>query len=268
MNLKNRWMPALLFCGVVALSSCDRNEQESVNPEFEQGMISHILADSAKVTSYSFSGKQLGQVNHFDEKSGEVESYDRFERDGSGKILKTIAYAAGGQRVLSEQQHSYNSHGLLTKTDLLYFNGDKVEYSAYATYSYDEQNHLQKKSMFEVEGDKKDATLKSYTVYEVLPNGNYVSEKQYVVDDKGQTSLFSTTTYSYDNNQNPFHQLAEPGVASSPNNMVASTAVVHSSSKTYQYQYAYTYDERGYPLTQSVVSPSGKRQAYSFLYSN
>jgi len=261
-------MPAILFCGVVALSSCEKNEQESVDPEFEQGMISHILADTSEVTSYTFAGAQLSQVNHYDKKTSEIESFDKYERDASGKVIKASTYAAGSHALLAEQKYTYDSHGLLTRTDMTYYNGGKLEYSAYATYAYDEAKNLQKKSLFEVREGQEEATEKSYTTYAVLPNGNYTEEKQYVIDDKGEAILFSTTTYSYDTNQNPFHEFAEPGSASSPNNLVASSALVHNSKKTYAYAYAYTYDERGYPLTQTVVTPTGKREAYSFLYSN
>ncbi|GAA4440823.1 hypothetical protein GCM10023188_38570 [Pontibacter saemangeumensis] len=260
-------MPALLFCGVVALSSCEKNEQESVEPEFSQGMISHIMADSSEVASYAFAGKQLSQVNHYNKKTGELETYDKYERDGSGKLLKSTTHAAGSHALLSEQTYTYNDKGQLTKTDMLYYNAGKLEYTAYATYEYDEKKNLKQKSLFEV-NDKKEAVQKSYTTYELLPNGNFAEEKQYVIDDKGEASLFSTTTYSYDTNQNPLHEFAEPGNASSPNNLLASTAVVHNSKKTYKYAYTYTYDERGLPLTQSVVTPSGKNEAYNYMYSN
>ena len=260
-------MPALLFCGVVALSSCEKNEQESVNPEFTQGTISHILADSAEVTSYDFAGKLLSQVNHYNKKTGDLESIEKFERDASGKLLKTTMHAAGSQALLSEQTYTYNDKNLLTKTEMAYYNAGKLEYSAYATFEYDEEKNLKTKSLFEV-NDKKEAKQKSYTTYELLPNGNYAEEKQYVIDEKGEASLFSTTTYSYDSNQNPFHEFAEPGTISSPNNLVASSAVVHNSKKMYKYVYAYTYDERGYPLTQQVVTPDGKNESYSYLYSN
>lgn len=266
MKLRNKFMPAMLFCGVVALSSCDKQEQESMEPELEQGMISHILADSAEVTSYSFSGTQVSQINHYDVKTGELESFDRYERDGKGRVLKSSMHAGQNQALLSEQAFHYDNSGQLVKTDMTYYNGSKVEYTAHATYEYDAQDKLQKKTVHEGSGDK--AVVKSMTVYEVLPNGNFTQEKQYVVDDNKEVKLFSTTTYSYDASINPFHEVAEPGVASSPNNLVATTTLVHNSKKTYKYNYAYTYDERGYPLTQSVERPDGKRLSYRYLYSN
>ncbi|WP_147294256.1 hypothetical protein [Pontibacter diazotrophicus] len=266
-------MPALLFCGVVALSSCEKNEQESVNPEFTQGMLSQILADSSKVTSYSFAGKQLSQVNHYHKENGEAETFEKYEYDGTGKLTKASIYAASDNALLTEQKFTYNSKDLLAKTDMAYHNGGKLEYTAYATFEYDEKNNLLKKSLFEVSNDKgekkeAEATQKSYTTYEILPNGNYAEEKQYVIDGKGKAILFSTTTYSYDTNRNPLHEFAEPGSASSPNNLVASSALIQNGNKTYKYAYAYTYNEQGYPLTQTVVTPTGKSETYSYLYSN
>ncbi|WP_162052077.1 hypothetical protein [Pontibacter pamirensis] len=267
-------MPALLFCGVVALSSCDKNEQESVNPEFTQGMLSQILADSSKVTSFSFAGKQLSQVNHYHKESGEAETFEKYEYDGTGKLTKASMHATSDNALLTEQKYTYNSKGLLAKIDMAYHKEGKIEYTAYATFDYDEKNNLQKKSLFEVSNDDKgekdetEAIQKSYTTYEVLPNGNYAEEKQYVIDGKGKASLFSTTTYSYDTNQNPLHEFAEPGSASSPNNLIASSALVQDGNKTFKYAYAYTYTEQGYPLTQTVVTPTGKSETYNYLYSN
>jgi hypothetical protein len=263
-------MPAILFCGVVALSSCEKNEQESVNPEFEQGMISQILADSAELSSYSFAGKQLSQVKHYDKESGEVESFEKYERDGNGKLTKVITLAGGNYALLSEQTYTYDSNGKLSKTNMAYYKGGKLEYTAYATFEYNDDKKLEKKSLFEVttKDGKEEAKQKSYTTYEILPNGNFAKENQYVIDDNGTEALFSTTTYSYDTSLNPFHEFSEPGSVSSPNNLISSTAEVRGSKKSYKYAYSYTYDERGYPLTQTVVTPSGNTESYKYMYSN
>ncbi|MCX2740064.1 hypothetical protein [Pontibacter anaerobius] len=268
MKLRNKFMPAMLMLGVVAFSSCDKQENESIQPELEQGMISHILADSAEVSSYNFAGKQLSQINHFDVESGDLASFEKFERDSKGRILKSSTYSGDSKTLLSEQNFTYNTNGELTKSSMAYYSGSKLEYTAYATYEYDTNNKLEKKSVFEGKDTDNQGKLKSYTTYEALPNGNYIQEKQFVIDDKNEAKLFSTTTNSFDASVNPFHTLAEPGTASSPNNLVATSTVVHNSKKTYKYSYSYTYDERGYPLTQTVVSPDGDRQTYKYLYSN
>lgn len=268
MNLRNKFMPALLMLGVVAFSSCEKQENDTIQPELEQGVISHIMADSAEVTSYNFAGKQLSQVNHYDVETGNLESFEKYERDAKGRVLKSSTYAGSGKTLLSEQGFTYNTNGQLTKSSMAYYSGSKLEYTAYATYEYNTDNKLEKKSIFEGKDGEGEGKLKSYTRFEVLPNGNYIQEKQYVIDDKSEAKLFSTTTNSYDSSVNPFHTLAEPGAASSPNNLVASSTVVHNSKKTYKYSYTYTYDERGYPLTQTVVSPNGKSETFKYLYSN
>ncbi|PTX18141.1 hypothetical protein C8N40_107180 [Pontibacter mucosus] len=269
MTLRNKFMPAMLMLGVVAFSSCEKQEDESIQPTLERkGVITHIMADSAEVTSYNFAGSNLSQINHYDVESGELESFEKYERDQKGRILKSSSYAAGTKALLSEQTFTYSTSGELTKSTMAYYNGSKLEYTAYATYDYDANNKLEKKSVFEGKEGEGEGKLKSYTTYEVLPNGNYAQEKQYVIDDNNEAKLFSTTTNSYDGNVNPFHNLTEPGTASSPNNLTASTTVVHNSKKTYKYSYTYTYDERGYPQTQTVTSPSGKRVTYQYLYSH
>ncbi|MBC5993492.1 hypothetical protein [Pontibacter cellulosilyticus] len=265
MKLKNRFLPAMLLFGVVALSSCEKSEQESVTPEFEQNTISQVLADSSKVTSYNFAGQTVTQVNHYDKESGEMETYERFERDAKGKLTKVTTHAGANHAVLSVQMYAYSDKGNLARTTSTYYNNGNVEYTSYATYSYKEDQTLEKKSVFEGTGDKGKA--KSYTTYEVLPNGNYTQEQQYVIDDKGTAKLFSTTTYSYDTNPNPFFEFAEPGTASSPNNMIAASTTVHGTKKTYKYTYSYTYDEAGYPVSQTVVKPNGKRETYTYVYS-
>ncbi|WP_219878744.1 hypothetical protein [Pontibacter aydingkolensis] len=262
--MKNRFLPAMLLFGVVALSSCEKSEQESVTPELQQSTISQVLAESSKVTSYNFAGQVVTQINHYDKESGELESFEKFERDAKGKLTKVTTHAGTNQSLLSEQVYTYATDGTLEKTTSTYYNNSKVEYSTYATYSYKEDKTLEKKSVFEGTGDK--AKAKSYTTYEALPNGNYTEEKQHVIDDKGKAKLFSTTTYSYDSNHNPFYEFAEPGTASSPNNIIAANTTVNGTGKSYKYTYSYTYDKAGYPLTQTVVKPNGKRETYTYMY--
>jgi len=252
----------------VALSACEKQEeQDSLKPEFEQGMLSHIMTDSAEVTSYKFAGTQLSQINHYDQETGKLESFEKLERDAKGQLLKTTTHAGSNHAVLSEETYTYKQNGLLDKAATTYYSGGKVEYTAYTNYAYDANNKLEKKSVFEGT-ENTAAKAKSYTKYEVLPNGNYSQEKQYVIDDKGQARLFSTTTYSYDTSNNPFFAFAQPGTISSPNNLVAATTVVNGSNKTYKHTYSYTYDERGYPMSQTVTTPNGKRTTYTYLYSN
>ncbi|WP_299824298.1 hypothetical protein [uncultured Pontibacter sp.] len=264
MKLKNRFLPAMLLFGVVALSSCEKSDQDRVTPEIEQGTISQILADSSKVTSFNYAGQTVTQINHYEKESGNLESFEKFERDSKGKLTKASTHNGSNHALLSEQVYTYSVKGTLEKTTSTYFNNGKEEYSTYASYDYTPEQNLEKKTVYEGTGDK--AKAKSYTVYEVLPNGNYTQEELYVIDDKGQAKLFSTTTFSYDSNQNPFYEFAEPGIASSPNNLIAASTVVHGTKKNYKYAYSYTYDEAGKPVTQTVVKPNGNRETYSYVY--
>ncbi len=258
----------MLFLGVAALSSCDRNDEESVVPTVATaGQISHIMADSADVTSYNFAGAQLSQINHYNKETGELESFERYEHNSDGKVVKASTYTGDTHTLLAVQEFTYDNKGLLSKTQSSYYNGNKVDYTSFATYEYSTDNKLSKKSVFEgTEG--KDAEAKSYIAYEVLPNGDYSQEKQYVLNSKDQAVLFSTTTYSYDANKNPFYAFAEPGKASSPNNLIAAVTQVHASKKTYKYQYAYQYNEQGSPISQAVTTPNGKSETYTYQYGN
>ena len=267
MKLKSRFLPAMLVLGVVALSSCEKNEQEAAMPTFDQGALSHVMMDSSEVTSFRFSGKQISQINHYNKETGEIESFDKYERDNKGRLIKATTHAGKTQAMLSEELYTYSDKGELSKTTTAYYSGGKPEYSTYATYAYDDANKLSKKSVFEGTGEK-EGVQKSFTQYEALPNGNYTQEKQYVVDGTGTAKLYSTTTHSYDSNPNPFHEFAEPGTTSSPNNLIRSTTVVHSSKKTFTQSYAYKYDERGYPISQTVTLPNGKSQTYTYVYGN
>lgn len=261
-------MPAMLFFGVVAFSSCDnKKEGDDLAPAAEQGSISHIMVDSAEVTSYNYAGQYLSQINYYDKETGELESFEKFVRDAKGRTLKSSTHAGDSHALLSEQDYQYNEKGLLSKTTSAYYNGSTLEYNAVTTFDYDSKEQLKKKAVYEGK-DVKSATLKSYTTFESLPNGNYSQEKQFVVDSNSKGKLFSTTTYSYDTNQNPFFKHAEPGAASSPNNIIAASTLVHGSKKTYRYTYTYKYDERGFPTSQTVRSPNGKSVTYTYLYSN
>lgn len=267
MKLRNQFIPAMLI-GVVAFSSCEKQETESLQPELAQGAVSHVLADSVEVTSYNFVEKQLRQINHYDQETGALESVERYERDGRGRPLEINIVAAPNNSLLSKQAFTYAPNGQLSKSEMTYYNAGNLEYAAYATYEYDAQERLKKKSLFVETGTDKASKLNSYTLYEVLPSGNYVREKLYVIEDNHTAKLFSTTTNSFDSRTNPFQEISEPGTASSPNNLVASTTVVHNAKKTYKYTYSYTYDERGLPLTQTITQPNSKQQTYKYLYSN
>ncbi|WP_242916556.1 hypothetical protein [Pontibacter liquoris] len=267
MKLKNTFLPAMFLFGVVALSSCEKNDQESVNPTVAaQGQISRITVDSADVTSYNFAGKQLSQVNHYNKETGELESFEKYTYDAKGKALKATTHTGSSHAVLAEQVFKYDNTGLLRKALTNYFDGSKVAFSTYATFEYDANSKLEKKSVFEGQ-EKKGAKAKSFVKYEVLPNGDLGQEKQYVVGAKGATVLFSTTTYSYDNNKNPFATITEPGKVSSPNNLIASRTLVHGSKKVYNYKYSYEYDKNGLPLSQTVTTPNGKSETYTYQYS-
>ncbi|MBJ6116801.1 hypothetical protein JAO76_01270 [Pontibacter sp. BT310] len=267
MKLKNRIMPAMLFFGVVAFSSCDDREKDTLQPTFEQGAISHVMVDSSEVTSYNYAGKSLTQINYYDKETGDLESFEKFIRDSKGNVIKSSSHAGANHAMLSEQDYKYNNKNQLTQTTTSYYNGSKLEYNAVTTFAYNSKKELEKKTVYEGK-DVASAELKSYTTYEVLPNGNFGQEKQYVVDSKGTGKLFSTTTYSYDSNQNPFFAHGEPGAAASPNNMTVASTLVHASKKSYRYTYTYKYDERGYPTSQTVTSPNGQAQTFSYLYSN
>lgn len=260
-------MPAMLLFGVLAFSSCDEKEGDTLQPTLEQGAISHVMVDSSEVTSYSYAGKQLAQVNYYDKETGKLESFDKFVRDGKGNVVKTTSHNGENHAVLAEQNYSYNANGQLEQATAAYYNGSKLEFSAVTTYEYNAKDQLQKKSVYEGQ-DVKSAKAKSYTTYEVQPNGNLSQETQYVIDGTGKSKIFSTTTYSYDTNQNPFFAHGEPGVATSPNNVTVASTLVHSNKKTYRYSYSYKYDERGYPTSQTVTPPSGKAEMYTYLYSN
>ncbi|WP_162427335.1 hypothetical protein [Pontibacter pudoricolor] len=267
MKLKNRIMPAMLFFGVVAFSSCDDREKDTLQPTFEQGAISHVMVDSSEVTSYNYAGKSLTQINYYDKETGDLESFEKFIRDSKGNLIKSSTHAGTNHAMLSEQDYKYNDKNQLTQTTTSYYNGSSLEYSAVTTFAYNSKKELEKKTVYEGK-EVATAKLKSYTTYEVLPNGNFGQEKQYVVDSKGTGKLFSTTTYSYDSNQNPFFAHGEPGAAASPNNMTVASTLVHASKKAYRYTYTYKYDERGYPTSQTVTSPNGQAQTFTYLYSN
>ncbi|MCC9167660.1 hypothetical protein [Pontibacter harenae] len=267
MKLRNKFLPAMLVFGVVALSSCEKTDQEIADPTFEQGILSHVLVDSAEVTSFSFAQNEIGQVNHYNKATGELERFEKFERNEAGRVSKIITYAGKSSEVLSEEEHTYNTQGRLEQSSTVYFSAGKPTYSTLNTYEYTENNKLKKVAMYEG-ANGEEAKLQSYTEYAVLPNGNYSQSKQYVADKTEKAKLFSTTNFSYDTNYNPFFEIAEPGTAVSPNNLISSTTEIHNSNKTYAYTYSYKYDERGFPLSQTVSNPNGKTETYNYKYSN
>lgn len=264
-------MHALFACGVVALCSCEKNDnQEIAEPDFTQGSISQILADSSEVTSFSYEGKLLSQASYYKKESGELESYDKFEYDSNGRLLKTSTYSGSDNELLLEQTYVYNENGLVSRSNSNYYTGSTLAYSSYTTYEYNTSHKLEKKSVYEVEenAESEEGILKTYTTFETLPNGNFSIAQQFVVDANDEAVLFSTTTYSYDTNPNPLYQNAGPGATISSNNVISSTVEVHGTNKTYSYTFSYKYNEYGYPVSQTAKTADGIYETYTYQYNS
>ncbi len=266
MKLKDLFLCAMLLFGVVGLSSCEKSDEEKTKPELEKGTIAEIRAGSSKIKSYIFAGQLVNQVNHYNKQSGELDWFEKLERDTNGKLVKSTVFAGSNHNKLSEQFYTYSVSGNLESTASSYYSGGKLEFSTYTVYEYSKDNSLKKQTVFEGTEVIKNAKPRSFTTYDILPEGNYTQEKQFVVDAKGNSKLFSTTTYSYDTNYSPFFEVAEPGTASSLNNLIAASTVVHDTGKKYMYTYSYTYDQKGYPVSQSVTKPNGELEKYTYVY--
>ena len=266
MKLKSRFLPAIALLGTLALGACEKVEQDSMSPALEQRTIAQVYTEANQVTAYSFSSQLIARVNHFNKKTGKPETYETFERDAEGKLLKVSTQAAMNDALLSEEVYTYTKDGQLQETTTVYYDGNKVEYSILTTYSYNQDKSLNRKSVFEGTGDE--AQLKSYTTYKSMPNGNYTQEQLYAVDDKGKAKLFSTTSYAYDTNHNPLYEVVSPGTLSSHNNLISASTTVHGTGKTYTYTYTYKYDAAGYPIHKTVINPDGSSEVYTFIYRN
>jgi hypothetical protein len=144
--------------------------------------------------------------------------------------------------------YEYNANSQLIKTTYALPSSASSEYSE---FNYDANNRISRQTMYWV-----NATT-GYIDYSYDGKGNLIKEMLYNLPTSGVAELITTTSYNFDNQQNPYKQfrrLMIPGINTNQNNIIKETYTIHltpdqGSDKVQITETSYEYNAMGYPVS-------------------
>ena len=125
--------------------------------------------------------------------------------------------------------------------------------SEFSEFSYDSNNRISRQTMYW------DNTATGYIDYSYDGNGNLISEMLYNTQSSGDPELTTTTTYTFDNQPNPYKMsgiLMIPGTNTNRNNIIAETYTIHlsadqGSDNVQTTTNVYQYNSLGFPVSKN-----------------
>ncbi|MFO7853086.1 MAG: hypothetical protein ACQERS_02060 [Bacteroidota bacterium] len=144
-------------------------------------------------------------------------------------LTTTFDYDSGGQ--------------LIRKT----YDRPSVSHSEFSEYTW-ENNRISRRRLYW------NNELSGYIEYEYDNNGNLVNEEKYMLGQDGNTTVWTSTEYEFDNMNNPyqsFEHLMSPGKYMNRNNILKEKYTVHIDTgidDVSVIEYSYEYDMKGYPV--------------------
>jgi hypothetical protein len=153
--------------------------------------------------------------------------------------------------------YEYNANSQLTKTT---YSLPAATSSEYSDFSYDSYNRINRQTMYWAD------TETGYIDYSYDTKGNLILESLYNMPSTGVAELITSTSYAFDNSQNPFKffsRLMVPGITTNQNNIIKETYTIHLTpdqgpDKIEVTETSYQYNALGYPAT--------KNSNVSFVY--
>jgi hypothetical protein len=153
--------------------------------------------------------------------------------------------------------YEYNANAQLIKTTNYLPTSTSSEYS---DFSYDANNRINRQTMYWAD------TETGYIDYSYDTKGNLILESLYNMPSSGVAELIASTSYAFDNSQNPyklFSRLMVPGITTNQNNIIKETYTIHLTpdqgpDKVQVTETSYQYNALGYPTT--------KNSNVSFVY--
>jgi hypothetical protein len=261
----------ITFCLIlVAIFSCKKDEMLNNGPTVENQYVpklSKIMVDNISDEEYLYNDSSLlvQQKSKFDFTQNHYNSIAQLISSdfyGNDDILSndlSIYETAMNQTAWVTPStgkkggviaYEYNAGGQLVKTTTT---RPALAVAEYSDFTYDANNRISRQSMFW------DNVATGYIDYAYDAKGNLVSEMLYNLPVGGAAELITTTTYTFDNQQNPlksYSKLPIPGLNTNPNNILKETYTMHTGSaegsdKVQVTENTYEYNALGYPISKN-----------------
>jgi hypothetical protein len=146
--------------------------------------------------------------------------------------------------------YEYNNNSQLVKTIYSIPSAASTEYSSFI---YDNNNRISRQTMYW------ENTATGYIDYSYDGKGNLIKEMLYNLQSTVSPELITTTTYSFDNQLNPYNSTSRimiPGVNTNINNIIKETYTLHLPSgqgpdKVQVTEAIFVYNGMGYPVSKN-----------------
>ena len=254
---------------VVLLLSCKKedlsdlgNRGNTVAPA-----LSKILVNNQSAYEYIYSDSNLiseekstydFKLNHYNTK-GQIASIEYYGNDDIFSSDATVSATAVNSIALVTAEtgkkggtitYEYNNNSQLIKTT---YTLPSLTISEYSEFTYDANKRISRQTMYWVN------VATGYIDYSYDGKGNLNNEMLYNLPTSGVAELITTTSYNFDNKQNPyklFRRLMIPGINTNQNNIIKETYAIHltpaqGSDKVQITETSYKYNAMGYPVSSS-----------------
>jgi hypothetical protein len=146
--------------------------------------------------------------------------------------------------------YEYNDNGQLTKTT---YSLPSTTSSEYSGFTYDSNNRISRQTMYWANIET------GYIDYSYDMKGNLIKEMLYNTPSTGVEELITTSSYNFDNENNPYKsssKLLVPGINTNPNNIIKETYTIHltpdqGSDDVQVIETSYQYNGLGYPVSKN-----------------
>ena len=146
--------------------------------------------------------------------------------------------------------YEYNDNGKLTKTT---YSLPSTTSSEYSGFTYDSNNRISRQTMYWANIET------GYIDYSYDMKGNLIKEMLYNTPSTGVEELITTSSYNFDNENNPYKsssKLLVPGINTNLNNIIKETYTIHftpdqGSDDVQVIETSYQYNGLGYPVSKN-----------------
>lgn len=260
----------ITFCLLLVsiIISCKKEDlSNAVNPgNAKVPLLSKILIDNQSASEYLYTDAKFisAEKSKFD--------YTAYHYNDKGLLVSADYY--GNDDILSSDPQIYENAinrkelitaetGKLDGTITYVYNNNtqliKTTYtrpsdatSEYSEFSYDLNNRIARQTMYW------DNSPKGYIDYTYDAKGNLTKEMLYNLPETGVAEPITTTSYTFDNEQNPYNLFGGtmPGLNTNKNNIVKETYTIHMTAdlgpdRVQVTETTYEYNGSGYPVSKN-----------------